>query len=68
VVVHFVNELVARLRMSLPREDVHVVPAPLQGRGQLGDMNTHAADGDGMKRLPRKQGYTHRTNLLIYRR
>jgi hypothetical protein len=54
--------------MSLPREDVHVVPAPLQGRGQLGDMNTHAADGDGMKRLPRKQGYTHRTNLLIYRR
>ena len=63
MVVDAVDAVVVRLAVALPGEDVDFVPAPLQGGGQLGDVDADAADGDGMKGFPRKQRNAHRTIL-----
>jgi hypothetical protein len=52
VVVDPVDAVVAGLLVALAREDVDLVAAALQGGGQLGHVDAHAADRDGMKGFP----------------
>jgi hypothetical protein len=40
------------------------VAAPLQGGGQLGDVDADAADGDRVKGFPRKECDSHGAVLL----
>jgi hypothetical protein len=64
MVIHAVNAVVVRLARGLPGEDVNLMAAPLQGSPQFGDMGADAADGDGMKRFPRKQSDSHLSSSL----
>jgi len=48
MVVDAVDIVVMGLLVPLASEDVDLVPAALKGGGQLGDMDTDAADGDGV--------------------
>ena len=40
-------------------EDVHLVVPPLQRRRQLRDVRRHAADADGVQRLPGEHRDAH---------
>ncbi len=65
MIVDAVDAVVVRLIWAAASKDVDVVLSPLQPGGQFGDMDSHAAHRDGMKRLPRKQRYTHVWVLLL---
>jgi hypothetical protein len=47
-----VDPLEVRLAVAHPGEDVDLVPLPLEGRGQIGDVDTDPTDGDRMEGLP----------------
>jgi hypothetical protein len=59
MIMYAIDSVVTRLLMAAAREDVHFMTAPIQGSGQLGDMNADSPDGDPMQRLPRKQSDLH---------
>ena len=60
VVVDAVDAVVVALPMAEARENMDFMPAAMQGGGQLGDVNAHAADRDGMQRFPGKQRISSR--------
>ena len=49
VVVDPVDEVVPWLRLALPRENVDLVLAPVEGGGQLRDVDSHAAHRNRVK-------------------
>ncbi len=59
MIMNAVNAVVGALASALAGEDVDLVPAAFQAGGQLGHVDADAADRDGMKRFPGKQGNSH---------
>ena len=55
VVVDAVDELIGALPLAEAHEHMRLVAAPLEGRGQLGHMHRHSADGDRVKTFPGKR-------------
>lgn len=52
VVVDAIDEVVVGLAVTNSGEDVNFVAAALKRGGEFADVDSHAADGDGMKGLP----------------
>src|SRR5262249_32023140 len=68
VVVDAVDAVVTGLVVPLAGEDVDLVAAAFEAGGQLGDVNADAADGEGVKAFPRKQGNPHGYVLRLLHR
>jgi hypothetical protein len=67
MVVDSVDALMVRLVLSLARKDMNLVVAALEGSGHLRDVDVHAANSDGMKSFPGKQGNSHVMSLCCTR-
>ena len=61
MVPHAVNSADAAGSVARPGKDVDLVPAPIQGCGQFGDMGCDPANRVRMQRLPRKHRDLHAT-------
>jgi hypothetical protein len=52
MVMDSINPLVPTLSLTHAGENVDLMPFSLQGSSQLGDVNPHTSNGDGVQRLP----------------
>ena len=67
MIMHAIDPVVAGLLMAAARENMNLMPATIEGRCQLRDVNADAADGDAVQRLPGKQRYLHDLSPCLLR-
>jgi hypothetical protein len=60
MVVDAVDAIIEALLGTLASKDMNFVLPALKRGGQFGDVNAHAAHGDGMKRFPGEQSNAHK--------
>ena len=66
MVVYAVDARILRLTTSHPREHVQLMSLSLQSGSQFGNVNTDAADTNGMERFPREHCNPHGLHLYPF--
>jgi hypothetical protein len=62
MIMHTVNTIITRLLMTAARENMDFMPATIQGRRQLRDVDADSTYGNAVQCLPRKQSDFHNSS------